>query len=132
MAKTVLIVEDFADIRKMMKIVLKMYGYRVVEAADGYEAIQIAFNDPPDIILLDLAMPLMDGLKTAEIMREEKALADVPIVAVTAYGETYKEKALAVGCTAVINKPVDFKSLRTIVDSYLDQPAGDHINFGSK
>ncbi|HMJ07425.1 MAG TPA: response regulator [Pyrinomonadaceae bacterium] len=120
MEMTVLIVEDFPDIRRMMKIVLTMYGYRVIEAADGYEALQKAIEFQPDLILMDLALPLLDGLKTTEYIRAEKDLFSVPILAVTAYGDIYKDKALEAGCNAVISKPVDFKNLRTVVDHYLN------------
>ena len=63
MAKKVLVVEDHADIRKMMSIYLKMYKYEVIEAADGYEAVEKALEHKPDAVLLDLAMPVLDGAR---------------------------------------------------------------------
>jgi len=119
MKRTVLVVEDSADIREIMRIVFRTYGYNVLEAADGYEALQLALEHHPDIILMDLALPLLDGLKATCYIRAEKALSEVPILAVTAYGELYKDEAIEVGCNAVITKPVDFKNLHTVVEHYL-------------
>lgn len=78
MAKKVLVVEDHADIRKMMSIYLKMYKYEVIEAADGYEAVEKALEHKPDAVLLDLAMPVLDGVDSARAMRQSEELAETP------------------------------------------------------
>ena len=123
--KKILVAEDYADIRMMMKILLEVHGYEVIEAADGYEAVDKAREHSPDLILLDLAMPLMDGLQAVAAMRQHAALVDTPIVAVTAYGDFYKEKAIEAGCTDVVTKPLDFEGLKPLVEKYLghDEPA---------
>jgi len=77
MAK-ILIVEDHTDIRKMMAIYLKMFKYEVIEAADGYEAVEKALKHKPDAILMDLAMPVLDGVDSARAMRQSEELADTP------------------------------------------------------
>jgi len=119
MKKRVLVAEDYEDIRRMMKILLECRGYEVLEAADGYEAVNKAVSDIPDLILMDIAMPVMDGLQATEAIRRHDDLADVPIVAVTAYGEFYSERARNAGCNDVIQKPLDFGSLEPIVEGYI-------------
>jgi two-component system, cell cycle response regulator DivK len=125
MKKCVLVVEDKPDIRMMMKILIQSHGYDVVEARDGTEAIEQATECEPDLILMDLMMPIMDGFTATRIIRENAALKDVPILAVTAYGKTYLDKALEVGFDAVISKPVDFANLDQLLKKYCD---GDRSN----
>ena len=119
MKKRVLVVEDYADIRRMMKILLECRGYEVLEAADGYEAVKKAVADNPDLILMDIAMPVMDGLQATKAIRQHDDLVDVPIVAVTAYGDFYGERARSAGCNDVIQKPLDFGRLEPIVEGYI-------------
>jgi len=119
MRKRVLVAEDFEDIRRMMKILLECRGYEVVEAADGYEAVKKALSYNPDLILMDIAMPVMDGIQATQAIRQHEELADVPIVAVTAYGDFYSERARDVGCNDVVQKPLDFGRLEPLVESYV-------------
>jgi CheY-like chemotaxis protein len=118
MNRKVLIVEDHEDIRQMMKVYLGCYGYEIVEATDGYEAVDIAVREMPDLILMDIAMPILDGIGATEAIRSHAELADIPIVALSAYGDFYREKALEVGCNDVIQKPLDFDRLEPIVERY--------------
>src|SRR6476661_3934816 len=120
MARRVMVVEDHADIRMMMKILLETYGFEVVEASDGYEAVEKALAKTPDVILMDLAMPVLDGINSTRAMRQHEELADVPILAVTAYGDFYRERALEAGCNDVLQKPLDFETLRAHVSSYVN------------
>ena len=124
MKKRVLVAEDYEDIRRMMKILLECRGYEVLEASDGYEAVKKAISDNPDLILMDIAMPVMDGLQATQAIRLHDELADVPIVAVTAYGEFYSERARNAGCNDVIQKPLDFGSLEPIVEGYTSHGKG--------
>lgn len=119
MARRVMVVEDHADIRMMMKILLETYGFEVVEASDGYEAVEKALETTPDVILMDLAMPVLDGINSTRAMRQHQELANVPILAVTAYGDFYRERAIEAGCTDVLQKPLDFESLRPLVSGYV-------------
>ncbi|HYJ91483.1 MAG TPA: response regulator [Pyrinomonadaceae bacterium] len=118
MSKRVLVAEDFDDVRGMMKVFLEHDGFEVLEAADGYQAVERAVNGHPDLILMDIAMPVMDGIQATTAIRKHDDLAEVPIVAVTAYADFYHERALDVGCNDVIQKPVDFGRLRPLVRSY--------------
>jgi CheY-like chemotaxis protein len=120
MAKRVLVVEDHADIRMMMKILLQTYGFEVMEASDGYEAVEKALEQTPDVILMDLAMPVLDGIGSTKAMRQHAELAEVPILAVTAYGDFYRHRAIEAGCTDVLQKPLDFESLRPLVNNYVN------------
>ena len=119
MPRKVLIVEDHEDIRNMMTVYLKSFGYEIVEATDGYEAVETAIAEKPDLILMDIAMPILDGIGATEAIRSHAELANIPIVALSAYGDFYKEKAFEVGCNDVIQKPLDFDRLEPIVQRYM-------------
>lgn len=121
MAKKVLVVEDHTDIRKMMAIYLRMFKYEVIEAADGYEAVEKALEHKPDAILMDLAMPVLDGVDAARAIRQNEEVGDVPILCITAYSDFYKLRAEDAGCNAIVQKPIDFGRL----DSLLQQHMGN-------
>ena len=113
---TILVVEDSNDTRNVLNFSLMKNGYKVVTATNGQEALGVALRERPDLILMDLNMPLMDGLAATERIREHEELRQVPILAVTAY-DTYgmKEAALEAGCDGYIKKPIDFNRLDTIL-----------------
>jgi len=116
--KTVLVAEDSADTRAVLCRTLASFGYRVVEAADGDEAVGLALQECPDLVLMDLNMPVMDGLAATEKIRELKdRCGDVPIVAVTAF-DTYgmREAAVAAGCDAYLLKPLAFDELESVIE----------------
>jgi CheY-like chemotaxis protein len=118
---TILVAEDFDDTRVMLKRVLLTSGYRVVEAVNGREAVELVRQDCPDLILMDLNMPLLDGLAATEQIRQCKELCrDVTILAITAY-DTYgmKEAALEAGCDGYLTKPLDLDNLQKIIDRIL-------------
>ena len=119
MPKKVLIVEDHEDIRCMMTVMLSFNGYQVIEAKDGYEAVEVAIREKPDLILMDIAMPILDGIDATRAIRRHAELAYIPIVALTAYGDFYEDKACAAGCNEVIQKPVDFDRLQPLVEKYV-------------
>lgn len=119
MQKKILIAEDYADIRLMMKMLVRGYGYEVIEAADGYEAVEKVKQYNPDLILMDLSMPIMSGLTATQIIRTFDGMDKLPIIAVTAYGNEYYKKAIDAGCDAVLNKPLDFNGLEPLLSQYL-------------
>jgi CheY-like chemotaxis protein len=119
MRKRVLVVEDFADVRQMMKQFFEHDGFEVLEAADGYEAVQKAVEEHPVLIIMDIAMPVMDGIQATTAIRQHDDLADVPIVALTAYSDFYCDRARDVGCNEIIPKPVDFSRLQPVVQNYV-------------
>ena len=121
MSKTVLIVEDYADARTMMKFLLQRYGYDVIEAENGQQAVDTVKTSPPDLILMDLSLPVMDGLTATQIIRKCDGTGNIPIIAVTAYGNSYYRQAIEAGCDDLINKPLDFNNLEPILEQYLSQ-----------
>ena len=119
MSKRVLIVEDVADIRLMMKILIQLQGYEPIVARDGSEAVELAKEYHPGLILMDLMMPVMDGFTAARIIKESEEIGETPIFALTAYGEEWLEKAREIGFDAYLAKPVDFESLKPLLNRYL-------------
>lgn len=113
----VLLVEDTEDNRQMMKRLLEMSGYQVVEAINGEEAVKLASEERPRIILMDLSLPLIDGLTATRRIRNLPGLNKVPIVAVSAHDTAdFHSEALAAGCNAYVTKPIDYPELEEIVN----------------
>jgi CheY-like chemotaxis protein len=118
---TVLVVDDSADTRAVLRGTLAFHGYRVVEAADGREAVEVALRECPDLILMDLNMPVLDGLAATEQIRELRdRCGDVPVVAVTAF-DTYgmREAALEAGCNAYLLKPLALDEVESVIAGLL-------------
>lgn len=120
MLNTVLIVDDYPDARSFLKSLFELGGYRVVEAADGLEAVKQAEIEKPDLILMDMSMPEMDGITASRIIKEKMSSKTPTIIGVTAHGSEYHEKALQAGCKSVINKPVSFDVLDSVISMYID------------
>ena len=115
--KTVLVVEDFEDNRFMMRRLLEMSGYRVVEAINGREAVERAVEVRPDLILMDLSLPYLDGLAATRRIRQQDGLGRVPIVAVSAHDTAdFHADALAAGCNEYVTKPIDFDHLERLLN----------------
>ena len=118
---TILVAEDSADTRALLRRALASYGYEVVEATDGREAVEVALRECPGLVLMDLNMPVMDGLAATERIRElRERCGDVPIVAVTAF-DTYgiREAAMEAGCDAYLLKPLDLDELESVIAGLL-------------
>jgi CheY-like chemotaxis protein len=113
---TVLLVEDTEDNRQMMGRLLEMSGFRVVEATNGQEAVEVAARENPKIILMDLSLPFIDGLAATRRIRSLPGLNKVPIVAVSAHDTAdFHQEALAAGCDAYLTKPIDFSELEEVM-----------------
>jgi len=121
MKRKILIVEDYEDTRLFMKFLIEGRGYQVIEAADGLEAIESLKQELPDLILMDIGVAVMDGLTATRAIRKFKQGIDIPIIAITAYGKQFYEKAIAAGCNDLIAKPVDFNSLEATLNQYLEE-----------
>ena len=117
--KTVLVADDYADTRKLVRFLLENDGYEVVEAADGYEAVKRAVKNRPDLILMDIAMPVMDGIQATQAIRQHYDQTEVPIVAVTAYSDFYTDRAKDVGCNAVVQKPLSIGEIPPLVERFV-------------
>ena len=120
MSGTILIVEDYDDVRHFMKLLLESYGYLVTEAADGLEAIESIREPFPDLVLMDVSMPRMDGLAATKAIRKLDGASEIPIIALTAFGNQYYERAIEAGCNTLIKKPVDFANIKLLLNQYLN------------
>ena len=113
---TVLLVEDTEDNRQMMRRLLEMSGFRVVEATNGREAVEVASRVHPQIILMDLSLPIIDGLAATRQIRNQPELNTVPIVAVSAHDTAdFHSEALDAGCNAYVTKPINYTELEHLV-----------------
>ncbi|HEX8142603.1 MAG TPA: response regulator [Pyrinomonadaceae bacterium] len=123
-AHLVMIVDDSDDIREMVKFVLDSRGYRVVEAENGQEALKIAQMECPDLILMDLNMPVLDGFGAARGIRELTRMCDVPIVAISSHNTIdHRAKASAVGFNDYLTKPFNFVELINLIRRLLPTAA---------
>lgn len=115
-----LVVEDFEDSRFMMRKLLEMAGYNVVEATDGKQAVEVAVAKHPSCILMDLSLPKLDGLSATREIRKHRECSDVPIFAVSAHdGPESRSEALAAGCNEYMTKPIDWDQLNALVARFL-------------
>lgn len=119
MQKRVLVVEDVEDSRAMIRLMIEKQGVSVIEAAGAYEAIEKAEEFQPDLILMDIGLPLLDGLSTATLIKKLKDLDETPIVAVTAYRDIL-EQARKAGCSDVLYKPIDQPALNDLLKKHLN------------
>src|SRR5215510_1721992 len=118
--RRIMVVEDYDDTRMLLKQALEMLGYSVLEASNGQEAVDIADREHPDLILMDLDLPILDGIAATQRIRQQSELEHVPILAVTAYPMSYTHvKAFSKGCTEYMAKPIDVAELTKLVNRYL-------------
>ena len=118
--KTVLVVDDAPDIREMLNFMLSLKGCRVVEAANGREAVELAPQIRPDLILMDLSMPVLDGYEATRRIHGRRETSAIPIVAVSAFCDPHgQQKALEAGCVECVGKPVDFRLLDRLLETHL-------------
>ena len=121
---TIMIVEDYDDTRLLLKQGLELLGYSVLEACNGQEAVEIADREHPDLILMDLDLPILDGIAATQMIRQSPDIGNVPIVAVTAFPLAYSHvKAFAKGCNEYMSKPIDMSELARLVNHYLSPGA---------
>jgi CheY-like chemotaxis protein len=127
--RTILLVEDFDDTRLMMKLWLVKNGYRVLEAETGQEAIKVAQRERPDLIIMDVMMPGMNGLEATQRIREYQALRRTPIVAVSAYGaDEYRSIAIEAGCNEYVSTPFEPSALAELIKSLIAKRESSGIN----
>ena len=116
---TILVVEDEKDILDLVKMWLDGRGYRVVVARDGYEAVEIARRECPNVVLMDMSMPGLDGLTATKMIHEIEELCDVPVIACSANDvQEWKSKALRAGCDDFISKPINFERFDEVMARY--------------
>lgn len=119
---TILVAEDDEDNRFIMKTLLEMRGYHVVTAANGHEALAQAERERPDLILMDLRMPLLNGLATTRQLRQhtDARLRQLPVIALSAYDPAqHRAVAIAAGCNEYVTKPIDYDGLEKLIETFL-------------
>ncbi len=129
MQRTILLIEDNEQNRYLTTFLLTQHGYKVEAAVDGPHGIELARTLKPDLILLDIQLPVMDGYAVARALRDIEALGETPIIAVTSYAMVGdREKALAAGCTGYIEKPIDPETFVAEVERIGCSPPSDRAN----
>jgi CheY-like chemotaxis protein len=117
---TVMVVDDDDDVRSLVTRLLQGEGYNVIAAESGFEAERLALEHVPQLILMDIGMPQLDGLSTIWMMRERRELADVPVVIFSAY-DSYdlRTEAASAGCQGYLTKPLEPQKLKALVKQVL-------------
>jgi len=119
--KTVLVIEDDDMNMKLVRTLLKLGDFKVLEATDAEKGIAAAREHRPDLILMDLQLPGMDGLSATRILREDTTLVDLPIVALTAFAmQGDNEKAFDAGCIGYVTKPIDTRSFLKTISGFIN------------
>jgi two-component system, cell cycle response regulator DivK len=117
---TILVVDDFDDTRLLLKTWLEKRGFNVVQAEDGNQAVSAAEEIRPDLIIMDMHMPVLDGLSATRKIRSMKELDNIPVVAVSAYGaQQFRDDALAAGCSEYVSTPFEPDNLERVIRYFL-------------
>ncbi len=120
MVKLILIVEDEPRNLTLLRDLLQVSGYKTIEATDGEQGVELAKSKKPDLILMDVQMPKMDGLEATRILKADATTSNIPVLALTSYAmKGDKERILEAGCDGYLAKPIDIKELLKIVAEYL-------------
>jgi two-component system cell cycle response regulator DivK len=122
MKKAILLIEDNEQNRYLTTFLLEKHGYAIVQASDGPLGIEVAGRILPQLILLDIQLPTMDGYAVARELRKNPALKNIPIVAVTSYAMTGdRERTISAGCNGYIEKPINPETFAAEIARYLDE-----------
>ena len=122
--KTVLLVEDNEDNRIVYSTILRHFGYQVTEALNGEEGISKAKSEMPDLILMDISIPIIDGWEATQILKHDPATSHIPIIALTAHAlASDREKAMEVGCDGYLAKPCEPRAVVAEVQRFLGRGA---------
>ena len=123
--KTVLLVEDNEDNRIVYSTILQHFGYRVMEALNGEEGIAKARTEQPDLILMDISIPVIDGWEATQVLKRDPKTRRIPIIALTAHAlASDREKAMEVGCDSYLAKPCEPKTVVSEVERFIGRGAG--------
>jgi CheY-like chemotaxis protein len=118
--RTILVVDDFDDTRLLLRVWLQKKGYRVVEAENGNQAVAEAASQQPDLIIMDVEMPELDGLSATRKIRTLENSEEVPIVVVSAYAaDQFRDDALAAGCDAYVSTPFEPDELEKLINTLI-------------
>jgi len=124
----ILVVDDSADNVAMLSLYLQQQGYRVVTASNGEDAIKVASQTKPSMILMDISMPTLDGLAATRRIRDDEALREIPVIAVTAFGtEGFQRAAYDVGVSGYLVKPIDLDRMSQLIARLLSPGASGEL-----
>ncbi|AGY60704.1 response regulator [Gloeobacter kilaueensis] len=124
--KRILVAEDVADNLLLIQSILESNGYAVTVAQNGAEAIELATSQLPDLILMDLSLPVVDGWKATRVLKSQDSTRPIPIIALTAHAmQGDREKALLAGCDDYMSKPIDIAEIEQVTASWLARTDGD-------
>lgn len=119
MPASILIADDYEDNRELLRLMVEMSGHRVREARDGRECVELARIEPPDLFLIDLSMPVLDGWGVLRELRADERMCGIPCIAITAFAEADRERALQGGFDAYLTKPFRGKELIATIERLL-------------
>ena len=120
MGKTILIVEDEPKNMKLLRDLLQRFGYEILEAPDGEQGVKITREKIPDLILMDIMMPKMDGLEATRIIKADNKTKHIPVIALTSYAmKGDREKTIEAGCDGYIAKPIDIQEVLKTIEHFL-------------
>lgn len=118
--KQLLIIEDNEDNLYLMKFILEQNGFKVIEARTGFAGLEIALRDAPDLILMDIQLPDINGLEVTKRIRDDQRCKNIPIVAISSYAMTGdRQRAIDAGCSGYIEKPIDPETILNSIKEYL-------------
>jgi two-component system cell cycle response regulator DivK len=120
MAAVILIVEDNTRNLKLFRDVLHAAGYTSLEATDGRQGVELAIREKPDLILMDIQLPAMDGLEATKLLKADDRTKEIPIIALTSHAMVGDEERIyEAGCDGYISKPIDVKLFRAAIEEHL-------------
>jgi two-component system, cell cycle response regulator DivK len=123
MSKTILVVEDQEDNRQILRDLLGSAGFRMIEAHDGEQALTVARSERPNLILMDIQLPILDGYEATRSIKRDPELKHIPVIAVTSYALSGdEERARAAGCDGCVAKPYSTRHLLAKIGQFLEQP----------
>ena len=123
--KHVLVAEDVADNLLLIQSILESCGYRVSIAHNGAEAIELVSKQLPDLVLMDLSLPVIDGWEATRVLKAQPSTKNIPIIALTAHAmQGDREKALLAGCDDYLSKPIDITEIEQVTANWLARPRG--------
>lgn len=129
---TILIAEDSADSREMMQVLLRARGYQTMAADNGIHALEMAVKKKPDAILLDLQLPIMDGLDVTRNLRLHPSLKKMPIIMLSGHDpHRYRQEAIDAGCNDYLLKPINFDALQTVLDRLVPRERRARVKYAS-
>ena len=120
MKTKILVIEDNEQNLYLVTFILEKHGFEIIQARDGHDGIEIARDESPDLILLDIQLPVMDGYTVARELKKNMNKKEIPIIAVTSYAMAGdREKAIEAGCSGYITKPIDPETFISSIEQYL-------------